>query len=184
MISKYKEALLQQVVNLDMEFFAAMKTEEPVPENTLPALRRMRWMTYSVLSEKTLSLLLRDLEQAKKAGRNTMIEKYALLEDQIPMLQNNSIIEAIAAQEEDWMEQVAEKYPHTLQGHVGNKTLFKRYMMCELQSWNPDTISSYWEDIQNALKAGYNLAEIRYDNLYCSLGKGTLKEFDAQVAGK
>ena len=49
MISKYKEALLQQVVNLDMEFFAAMKTEEPVPENTLPALRRMRWMTYSVL---------------------------------------------------------------------------------------------------------------------------------------
>jgi len=28
MISKYKEALLQQVVNLDMEFFAAMKTEE------------------------------------------------------------------------------------------------------------------------------------------------------------
>lgn len=178
MISAQKEALLQQIVDLDMYFFKKMKTEEPIPENTLPALRRMRWMTYSVLSEKTLILWLRDLKQAKKTGRNTMIEKYALLEGQIPTIQENPVIEKIVSQERLWMEEVAKKYPRTMQGHESNKALFKRYMMCELQSWSPEALDSYWMDVQQALRRGENMAEARYDNLYISLGRGTLKEFD------
>lgn len=184
MISEEKQKLLEQVVDCDMDFFTSMKTEDPIPENTLPALRRMRWMTYSVLSEKTLRLWLRDLRQAKADGRNTMIEKYALIENQIPTIQENPVIGQIATQEEKWMGEVAEKYPRTVQGHDDNRSLFKRYMMCELQSWSPEALDSYWADIQKALDEGWNMAEKRYDYLYLSLGKGTLKELNDELEQK
>lgn len=176
MADKVKEAMLHNIIAIEMDFFTSMNTEEKVPPNTLPALQRMRWMTYVVLSPKTIGLLLRDWEEAKKAGRNTMIEKYALLDNLIEPIQENPIIDKIATQEKIWIDALAEDYPEALQGHDDNKGLFKRYMLCELQTWSPDTLESYWEDVQRAVKEKRNMAEERYDALYASLGKGSLKE--------
>lgn len=181
MISVAKDQIIRKIVDIEMEFFQNMKTEEPVPENTLPALRRMRWMTYSALSEETLSFLLKDLEKAQEEERNTMIEKYALIDKLIPNIQDNPIIPKIVEQEVVWMEEVAQRYPKTVQGHEGNRDLFKHYMLCELQSWSPETLLSYWGDILGALEEGVNLAEKRYDNLYESLGRGTLKQFNESL---
>lgn len=181
MITAAKDELIWKIVDIELEFFKSMKVEEPVPENTLPALRRMRWMTYSALSEETLKLWLRNLENAKADERNTMIEKYALIDNLIPTLQDNPIIAKIVDQEVAWQEEVAQKYPKTVQGHDENRQLFKHYMLCELQSWSPETLLSYWADILGALEAGENLAEKRYDNLYESLGRGTLEQFNASL---
>ncbi len=178
-----KQKLIQAIVDQELEFFQNMKTEEPVPENTLPALRRMRWMTYSVLSEDTLSLLLRDLKKAKEDGRNTMIEKYALIDGLIPDIQHNPIIRKIALQETEWQEEIARRYPKALQNHDANRSLFQHYMECEMQSWSPEMLLSYYSDILAALEEGVNLAERRYDNLYASLGKGSLKEVDDSISG-
>ena len=176
MISEAKEELLKGIVDLEMKFFQNMKTAEAIPENTLPALRRMRWMTYSCLSDNTLILLLRDLTQHEEEGRNPMIEKYALIDGLIPTIQENEKIGMIVEQEVAWMEEVAKKYPKTVQGHDSNKALFGHYMSCELQSWDPETLDSYYNDVVVAKSQGKNLAEVRYDNLYESLGKGSLKE--------
>lgn len=182
MISAAKDQIIKRIVDIEIGFFKSMNTEEPVPENTLPALCRMRWMTYSCLSETTLQLWLRDLEAAKAEQRNTMIEKYALIDDLIPAIQDSPLIPKIVGQEVAWMEEIAQKYPKTVQGHEGNRDLFKKYMLCELQSWSPEALLAYWDDILAAVEAGENLAEIRYDNLYESLGRGTLKQFNESLA--
>lgn len=181
-IPESKQKVIHAIVNQELEFFRDMKTEEPVPENTLPALRRMRWMTYSVLSEDTLSLLLRDLKEAKENGRNTMIEKYALMEGLIPDIQDNPIIRKIALQETKWQEEIAIRYSKALRNHDANRPLFQHYMECEMQSWSPEALLSYYSDILTALEEGVNLAEKRYDNLYASLGKGSLKEVDDSMS--
>lgn len=181
MISEAKEELLKAIVDLEMDFFKNMKKQEEVDEKALPALRKMRWMTYSCLSDKTLLLLLQSLCTAQDEGRNTMIEKYALIDGLIPTIQKNPIIPKIVDQEIVWMDEVAKKYPKTVQGHEDNKDLFKKYMLCELQSWTPEALESYFKDVKNAKENGINLAEIRYDNLYESLGKGSLKEFNSTL---
>lgn len=181
MVSEAKEELLKGIIDIEMEFFRSMKTEEPVAENALPALRRMRWMTYSCLSDTTLILLLRDLCQAKQDGRNTMLEKYALIDGLIPTIQKSDDIEKIVSQETVWMEEVHQKYPKMTQGHDSNKDLFKRYMACELQSWSAEALKAYLKDVCNAVALGINLAKIRYDNLYESLGKGSLEQYNSTL---
>lgn len=173
-----KEALIQAIVDLDLEMVSQIHTADPIDPKTFPAFKKMRWMTYSVLSEETLRAWLADLQAAKADGRNTMTEKYGRIDGQIPMFGDNPEIEEIAAQETIWQDEVAAKYPKTVQGHESNKSLFKRYMMCELESWSPEAIHSYWDDVQTAVTEGRNLAEERYDNLYRSLGKGSLKELN------
>ncbi len=183
MLDKEKESLLKDILELELEFFTSMNVEESVPEKALPALKRMRWMTYSVLSEETLTLLLENLRAAKAAERNTMIEKYALIDGLIEPIQENPLIEKIVSQEVLWMDEVAERYPQLVQNHENNKDLFARYMSCELQSWQPEGLASYWRDINAALSQGRNLAEERYDNLYMSLGKGSMRDYSRELKG-
>jgi len=181
MLSEAKEELLKGIIDIEMEFFRSLKTEEPVAENALPALRRMRWMTYSVFSDNTLILLLRDLCQAKQDGRNTMLEKYALIDGLIPPIQENDDIKKIVEQETAWMEEVHQKYPKMTQGHDSNKDLFSKYMSCELQSWSPEALKSYLKDVYAAVAVDENMAKMRYDNLYESLGKGSLEQYNSTL---
>lgn len=176
-----KEDILKHIIDQEMEFFEAMNKEEEIPENTIPALRRMRWMTYVVLSEETLKLWLIDLLQARESNRNTMIEKYALIDGLIDPIQINPVIEKIATAETEWMEELAKEYPLTVQGHDSNKELFKKYILCELQSWSKEALDSYWQDICRAKENNENLAIVRYDCLYNSLGKGSLAEVNKSL---
>ena len=84
-----RNEIMQRIIDLETEMFMSVNAEEAVPANTIPAFKEMRRMTYSVLSDKTVALWLCDLETAKKDGRNVMTEKYALIGDQIPTLQDN-----------------------------------------------------------------------------------------------
>ena len=138
----------------------------------------MRRMTYSVLSDKTVALWLCDLETAKKDGRNVMTEKYALIGDQIPTLRDNPQIERIVDIEEKWMNELAFKYPHAVKRERANAELFRKYALCELQTWSPAAVNSYFEDIKKAMEEGRNLAEERYDNLYQNIGKGRLRDVE------
>ena len=66
-----------------------------------------------------------------------MTEKYALIGDQIPTLQDNPQIERIVDIEEKWMNELAFKYPHAVKRERANAELFRKYALCELQTWSP-----------------------------------------------
>lgn len=177
-----RNEIMERIIELETEMFTGVNAEEAVPVNTIPAFKEMRRMTYSVLSDETVALWLHDLETAKKDGRNVMTEKYALIGGQIPTLQENPQIAKIVDVEEKWMKELAFKYPHAVKRERASAELFKKYALCELQTWSPAAISAYFEDIKKAMEAGRNLAEERYDNLYQNIGKGRL--FDVEESLK
>lgn len=176
-----RNEIMQRIIELETEMFTSLNAEEKVPANTIPAFKEMRRMTYSVLSDKTITLWLRDLEAAKAEGRNVMTEKYALIGGQIPPLQINTQIKNIVDVEEKWMKELAYKYPLSIKREQANAELFRKYALCELQTWSPDTISSYLDDVKKAMEAGRNLVEERYDNLYQNIGKGTLRDVEESL---
>lgn len=145
-----RNEIMQRIIDLETEMFMSVNAEEAVPANTIPAFKEMRRMTYSVLSDKTVALWLCDLETAKKDGRNVMTEKYALIGDQIPILRDNPQIERIVDIEEKWMNELAFKYPHAVKRERANAELFRKYALCELQTWSPAAVNSYFEDIKKS----------------------------------
>ena len=68
--------------------------------------------------------------------------------------------------------------PLNIQRERANAELFRKYALCELQTWSPAAVNSYFEDIKKAMEEGRNLAEERYDNLYQNIGKGRLRDVE------
>ncbi|MEG0798572.1 MAG: DUF4125 family protein [Acidaminococcaceae bacterium] len=196
---KTREENLARIIAIETEMFTAMKTEEAVPANTLPAFKKMRWMTYSVLSDATIALWCQDLEQARQDGRNVMIEKYAMISGQLPLPEGeacccnefsghagtiaqefcgNDDIQQIVDIESNWQNKLAAKYPKSIQRQQESAALFKKYAICELYTWAPASRKSYLADVKLAVQEGRNLPEERYNNLYASIGKGSLREVE------
>ena len=198
-----RQANIDKIIEIEVEMFTAMKTEEPAPENNLPAFKKMRWMTYSVLSAETLEAWRKDLEEAQADGRNTMIEKYLMIAGEMPIPGEEEecccatvapklegLKQKICADEDicdiveienRWQEATARKYPRSVQRQPDGGESFMHYLMCELHTWAPATVRLYLQDVKNALGSGRNLAEERYDNLYASIGKGSLREVEDSV---
>lgn len=173
-----RKEIMQEIVAREAELLMNLRTEEPVAENTIPAFKKMREMTYCVLSDATITSWLEDLRNAVKFGRNPLMEKYALVGGQIPHLKKNPLIKQIVAIEVGWMQEIAAKYPKMIKREQASAELFEKYALCELQTWGDRTIGLYWQDVQNAVKEGRNFAEDRYNWLYRDLGKGNLQEVE------
>ena len=180
-LKKPRENVLDTIAEIEIAMVKQMNTDEPLDEKTLPAFKRMRWMTYSVFSDDTLALLLNDWIIASQNGRNVMLEKYAMMGGQIAIpdfSENEKEIKAIVEQESKWQEDVRVKYPKTISGNPNGTEEFKHYLNCELHTWSIPAIHSYYEDVSGAIKEKVNLSEARYNNLYAGLGKGSLAEVE------
>ena len=173
-----KDDILAEIVARETKLLQALYTAEPVPANTLPAFKRMRQMTYIVLSEQTLASWLNDLQIAERYGRNPLMEKYALIAGQIAPLKENPLIGKIVAQEMSWMAELSKQYPRLIKREAQTVELFENYAQSELQSWSDASIELYWQDIQSGLQRQENYAQLRYEWLAKSLGKGCLLELE------
>lgn len=203
MADSTRQENLDKIIEIEAEMFASMKTDDPIPADTLPVFKKMRWMTYSVLSDETLEAWCKNLEQAKDDGRNTMVEKYLMIAGEMPLPGDQDdcccstvnpklegLKQKICADEDicdiveienRWQEETAKKYPKSVKRAADSGESFKHYLMCELHTWAPSTVRLYHQDVKNAVDSGRNLAEERYDNLYASIGKGSLHELEASV---
>ena len=54
-------------------------------------------MTHSVLSTEALQSYIEDLRKAKAEGRNLLTEKYACIDNLVPPLKTNVIIDGVPA---------------------------------------------------------------------------------------
>ena len=173
-----KQDVLTEIVERESKLLQALNTAEPVPLNNLPAFKRMRRMTYIVLSAQTLQSWLNDLQIAERYGRNPLMEKYALIGGQILPLKENPLIGKIVQQEMLWMAELSKKYPKLIKREAQSVELFEKYAQSELQSWSDASIELYWQDIQVGVQRQENFATIRYQWLAESLGKGCLAELE------
>ena len=173
-----RKELLRSIIEIELDMFERVKTAEPSLCKDRPeTFKVMREITHSVLSPETLESYLEDLRKAKAGGRNLLTEKYARMDNRIPPLKTNPIIDDIVEIEAHWMKELSQKYPHTLQGGPG----FRIYLSCELETYSDETLQLYFEDVSKAEKEGRNLAEERYTVLFQRIGYSSIGEAEAKA---
>ncbi len=172
-----RKELLDSIVESELDMFERVRTSEPSLCQERPeTFGAMRGMAHSVLSTRTLQSYLEDLQRAKAEGRNLLTEKYARMDERIPPLKLNPIIDDIVEIEARWMEELSRKHPHALRHRPG----FKTYLSCELETYSDDTLELYFGDVSRAEKEGRSLAEERYAKLTRQMGYGSLDELEGK----
>ena len=172
-----REELLNEIIEIELRMFDQVRTSEPSLCKDRPGtFKVMRGMTHSVLSTKTLQSYLEDLQKAKAEGRNLLTEKYARMDNRIPPLKSNPIIDNIVEIEARWMEELSQKYPRTFKRGPG----FKIYLSSELETYSDETLKLYFGDVSRAEKEGRNLTEERYTKLAKQIGYGSIDELEGK----
>ncbi len=173
-----REELIRQIVAIELDMFINVKSVEPAACQQMPrTFKAMRSMSHSAWSLETLSSYLHDLQIAAESGRNMITEKYARMDNLIPPINLNPIIKRIVAIEGDWIKELHEKYPLSVK-YDGR---FEVYALAELETYSDTTLALYYRDVECAQQAGINLAEIRYEHLYMSLGYHSLEEVEQRA---
>lgn len=173
-----REELSKSIIGIELDMFEQVKTAEPSSCKDRPeTFKVMRGMTHSSLSTETLESYLEDLRKAKTEGRNLLTEKYARMDNRIPPLKTNHIIDDIVAIEARWVKELSEKYPHTITSEPG----FKIYLSSELETYSDKTLELYFEDISKAEKEERNLAEEQYTMLFQQIGYKSIAEVEEKV---
>jgi hypothetical protein len=172
------KALLNNIIEIELRMFEQVETSEPSMCKDRPeTFRAMREMTHSVLSTKTLQSYLEDLQKAKAEGRNLLTEKYARMDNRIPPLKTNRLIDDIVKLERRWMRELSQKYPRSF-GAGGDG--FELYLSSELETYSDETLNLYFDDISKAEQEGRNLAEERYTKLLQQIGYSSIDEMESK----
>jgi hypothetical protein len=173
---KGREELLNKIIEIEFRMFEQVRTSEPSLCKDRPeTFRAMRGMGHSVLSTKTLQSYLEDLQKAKAEGRNLLTEKYARMDNRIPPLKTNRLIDEIVKIESQWMRELSQKYPQSFKGGSGG---FELYLSSELETYSDETLKLYFGDVSRAEKEGRNLAKEGYTKLFQQIGYSSIDDME------
>ncbi len=186
-----RQKLLDEIIERELKMFLSTPNQggQASCQQRPDSFRMMRWMAHAIHSEASLLSYLADLEQAESLGRNFMIEKYARMDNLIPALTHNPLVQLIAEAEHSWLCAAAQKYPlffHNTNKNQGagpqtgdERAMFKRYLSCELETLSDQTLEHYYNEVLLAQKEGRNLVEDRHDLLCQRMGFSSLAEHEA-----
>ena len=175
-----RKGVVNHIIEIELDMFQRVRTAEPSLCKDRPeTFKTMRAMTHSVLSTETLESYLEDLHMAKAEGRNLLAEKYARMDDRIPPLKTNPIIDDIVKIEYRWMKELSDKYPHTFKVKGGLES--KVYLPSELETYSDKTLELYFGDVSKAETEGRNLAEERYTMLFQQIGYSSIAEVESKA---
>ena len=181
-LEEQKEKLIGEIVERELAMFLATPNEGGTSDyQTRPdTFRIMRRMNHCVHGVPMLESYLQDLEEAAAQGRNLMTEKYALMDDRIPLLTQRPLPLEIAVAETGFLQQATAWYPHAVQ--ASGDDAFCNYCRCELETLSDRTLELYAEEVKQAISEERNLAVERYDFLWKLLGEGSLEAYEAKLA--
>lgn len=210
MLKTKNEELVSKIVDLELKMFSEIDTKKPIESKSIPMLRKMRLVHYSVLSDNTLETWFKDLTKADKSGRNVILEKHEMLSGKVKIREIESMAikkqedigremkikevleiaspedeaKAIIEQESMWQTELSSKYPLAIKRKIENDEYFKKALYCELHTWSKESIHSYFEDICLAKERNVNLTEKRFNNLYKSMGEDSLDAVEEKLGKK
>ncbi len=177
----FKKKLLKQIIELEYEMFQQVITNNQKCKDRPETFKITREARFYPLSAETLSSYLGDLQQAKKEGRNLLMEKYARMDNLIPPMNSNPLIEKIVEIEGKWIEKLSVKYPRIFSSKPES---FKSYLSCELETFSDRTLELYFKDVSKAKGEGKNLAEESYVYLFQKIGYSSIEELEGKLKEK
>lgn len=186
-----KDKLIGTVLELEWNMFSDVRARYPVRCQENPeAFRLHRGAQFSVWSEEALQSYLDDLLKAQQKGQNLMTLKYARMENLIPPLSINPLIDKIVELEREAQKEIFSRYPNFLsrgrpiEEDSPGITSFKTYLRGELETYSDRTLELLHRDIQQMKSRGKNWAEQVYTNLVKSIGYDSLADLEESLSNK
>jgi len=187
-----REELIQGILQAELDMFLAVQAREPVSCQQDPeGFRVHRAAQFSVWSDETLASYREDLERAAEQGRNLMTLKYARMENLIPKLHDDILVDNLIDQivniEVEWQQEMIVKYPYLMRrGRPLNDeeeglqtTSFVKYLRGELETYSPETLANLYRDVSESRDSNQNQAVKVYENLVKNHGWKSIEEAEA-----
>lgn len=175
-----KKQLIERILEIEMRMFLATPSREhAVCQDSPDGFILTRGSVFELWSPETLESYLEDLKQAEADHRNVMAEKYARMENLIPCLNINPVIDEIVGIETAWQNAVRARYPRLMDGRPETgicKAEFDVYLRCELETYSRRTLKHYLLNDRDYLERGINQAEEKYKLIVRKLGYESLEE--------
>lgn len=197
--------VIEKIVQLEWEQFDKVQNEggRASCQDDFTTFSIMRKSQYLTWPDELLDSFCNDLLEAQRKGWNLIMEKYArmmetttpekyaALEKELPVLND----ERIAIQEEiikiqvSWMEDFAKKYPkmagnarsiRTSEDNAYN-TSYETYLRGEISTYSENTFLLYGRFIAELSKAGKNLAYETMENTARLYGYESVKDAEAKM---
>ncbi|MBN1848574.1 MAG: DUF4125 family protein [Deltaproteobacteria bacterium] len=184
---KTKNELIQEIVEIELEMFLTVPTQEKANCQNYPdSFRLHRKAQFNTWSEATLESYLNDLNRAKDNDVNLMTIKYARMDNLIPKEKHNPLIEKIIPIQYQWQKEMMEKYPRLMAGarpisqsdDSFYRISFETYLRGELETYSDETLELLYKDMINKVDKGMNMAEEVYTFLTREMGYGSIEEAD------
>jgi Protein of unknown function (DUF4125) len=186
-----KRSVIESILDLELNMFLNVRSEVPVSCQENPeAFRLHRRAQFSTWSEETLHSYHNDLVDAEQQGRNLMTLKYARMENLIPPLNENPIIDAIVEMALEAQRGMLLRYPNILsrgrplEDDGSGSTSFTTYLRGELETYSDRTLERLHGDIRRSAERGENWAVQTYAHLFKELGYESLDEVEERLRQK
>ena len=159
------QGIIEEILDIELYMFQRVRSSGTAPCQDEPdAFRKIRASIYEMWTGEMLESYLSDLKAAQKDGRNLLMEKYARMDNLMPLLNTNPLIDKIVEIETGWQEEIRDRYP-TIYNRVCRSTApaqdgsnFSIYLQCELETYGDNTLELYYKNLINALDKGENLS--------------------------
>jgi hypothetical protein len=187
-----RDDLIQEILDTELKMFLSVRAREPVSCQQDPeGFRMYRAAQFSVWSDPTLASYREDLEKAVEQGQNLMTLKYARMEDLIPKLHDDILVDNLIDQivniEVGWQKEMIAKYPYLMKrgrplsdGEEGLQTTsFVNYLRGELETYSADTLAHLYSDLSERQDRNQNMAVAVYENMVKSRGFESIEEAEA-----
>ncbi|GAB6907087.1 conserved hypothetical protein [Desulfosarcina cetonica] len=181
-----RERFLKEILDREWEMFKAVKSASPASCQESPeTFRQVRGSIFQLWPRKLLAAYLIELTAAKRRGRNLLTEKYARMDNLIPPINTNPVIDKIVAIEEAWQQAIRQQYPalyarvcrHNDQTGDGNE--FSIYLRCELETYGDTALNIYYEWVELARRSEMNYSLTMLNHLVLKSGFQGLEEAEA-----
>jgi hypothetical protein len=186
-----KERLIERIVEAELHMFVSVPSRYPVLcQHDPEGFRLHRGAQFSVWSEDTLQSYYDDLMRAGQQGSNLMTLKYARMENLIPPLSMNPLIDEIVDLQLRAQGEMKLRYPHIvsrgrpLEDEGSGPTSFRSYLRGELETYSDRTIELLHRDILQTEARGDNWSILTHSRIVEGLGYKSLDQVEELLREK
>jgi len=183
--NREKKDIIEEILSKELKMFLSVPSAQKSTCQEHPeGFKLHRRAQFSSWSKDTLESYLHDLERAQENGTNLMTLKYARMDNLIPPLSANPLIDMVVSHQCEWQRSMILKYPKMMSGGrpLSGKedsafmTSFETYLRGELETYSDSTLELLSKDILAKLARDINMAEEIYTWLVKEMGYGSLDE--------
>jgi hypothetical protein len=184
-MSLVNEDIIEKILASELKMFLSVPSARKSSCQDYPeSFKLHRRAQFSCWSRETLESYLHDLERAEEKGINLMTHKYARMDNLIPQLSSNPLIDTLAGYYCAWQLSMIRKYPGIMSGGRPLSsaedstflTSFETYLRGELETYSDATLELLNKDILAKNAQGINMAEELYTYLVKDMGYDSLDE--------